>query len=135
MPLNILLILVVAGIAGIAALTWVLGHGRRAEIADEDHLRALWDADNPADPARDAILCRSRHAGLIETAAGHGIVWAFGADFVTRPLDGARLHDTGRRLVLHLPDYTAPKIALDLTEEETALWVENMERTNIWART
>ena len=135
MPLTILLALVIGGIAGIALLTWAMGYGQEATIEDEAQLRALWDADNPHDPARDALLGQSRRAGLIETATGFGVVWPMGADFATRPVGDGRIHMTRRGVRLTLNDYTAPSIRLDLTPAEAQDWVDRIERQSAWART
>lgn len=128
MPLTLLLILVIGGIAGIAVLTIALGLGQRAQLRDAAHLRAVWDADNPDMPSASAHLSATGHAGLIERAdGGLGIVWAMGADFATRPLTGAQIRSRRGRNVISTGDFTAPRIRLNLSIDEARTWAGLIE--------
>jgi hypothetical protein len=130
MPLNILLPMVVIGIATITIVLHLLGLSRRITLIDADAARAAWDREFPADPAAAATLSHDHHAALIETATGgHGIVFPMGADTTARYLAGARLHETARGLSIALPDFTAPRIRLRLDTDEAARWPQMMKDT------
>lgn len=124
MPLGLLLSLVIGGIAGIAVLLHLLGWSRQARLADRQALLAAWQDYDPDTPAEPLVLAPDGRAGLVRTAAGVGIVWAFGADFVARLLDFNRLRvtETARGLRLQTGDATAPRITLRLPPEERAAW-------------
>lgn len=129
MPLHILGILVIGGIAGIAVLLHLLGLSRAKTFADADSARTAW-ADEFADiPATAVILCRTGQAALIDTAQGPGIVWPMGADSTARFLTGARITRTRRGLTLRLPDFAAPRIRLTLDPDEADRWLTLLERT------
>ena len=121
MPLATLLILVVGGIAAIALLLHLLGKSAALELSEES-ARAAWLRQFPDDTVHAVILAESRHAALIETQAGTGLIWSFGADTVARPLGGARLSETTNALHIRFPDITAPGISLRLSPAERADW-------------
>ena len=133
MPLEILLALVVGGIAAIAALTHVFGLSRRALFADAEEARAAWRRAFPDDAPRGVTLLSDGRAALVETARGLGIVWTLGADTVARHLDGAAIERRGDRLVLRFPDWGAPRVALRVTEAEARALFAQLEET-AWAR-
>lgn len=127
MPLHILIPMVVLGIAGITVLLHVLGQSRRATLEDEDAATRAWLREFPeARPSR-VILSHDRHAALIETDAGAGVVWPMGMDTAARALDGARITRTNTGLRIDLPDFSAPRIHLTLDEEEAGSWPDMME--------
>ncbi|MEM8576789.1 MAG: hypothetical protein AAGF60_02975 [Pseudomonadota bacterium] len=126
MPLEILLVLVVGGIACIALALHLLGLSA-APGFDAAGARDAWLRHFPQDAVTDAAPSRDGRAARIEAASGKGIVWRFGADSVARPLAGARAepHKTG--LILRLPDYAAPRVRLTLTPEEARAWARWMQ--------
>jgi hypothetical protein len=73
------------------------------------------------------VLSHDRHAALVETATGSGIVWPMGADTTARYLSGARITRTATGLRVDLPDYTAPRIHLALDDDEARRWPTLME--------
>lgn len=131
MPLEILLALVIGGIAGIAALLHLTGRSEPRILRDEAEALALWQEALPTLPPTRALLSRSRQAALIHHAAGLGILWALGQDIVARPLPRAplRLRETARHLILHLPDFTAPHIRIALDADERSTWRRAIEET------
>lgn len=129
MPLSILLPLVVLGIAGIAAMLHLLGYSQTAEIADEDAARRLWVHHFPDDRPRHALLAHDRHAALVDTDRGLGLVWGMGADTVARLLHGADATPCGAGLNIHLHDFSAPSVTLTLTPSEVRDWTAAIERS------
>lgn len=127
MPLSILLPMVVLGIAGIAVLLHLLGLSQPATFEDEAAARRAWLREFPEDTPTRVILSHDRHAALVETPQGAGVVWPMGADTTARHLDGARVTQTDTGLRIDLPDYTAPRITLTLDPDEARLWPGLME--------
>ncbi len=127
MPLNILLPMVVIGIAGIAALLHLLGLSRALHFADPDSARAAWNREFPDTPALQVILCQNKRAALIDTPDGPGVVWSMGADSTARFLTGARAMRKPDGIALRLPDFTAPNLRLRLDPDETNLWLTHLQ--------
>lgn len=126
MTLPLLLALVIGGIAAIAAILHLLGLSRPLQFADEEAARTAWLREFPDAPPARVILSHDRHAALIETAQGAGVVWPMGADSTARELTGARIDRTGDGLLIRLPDYTAPRIRLRLSADEADLWTRDI---------
>ena len=129
MPLEILLPLVIFGIAGITLLLHLLGLSRPALLADEAQARKAWVREFPEDAPIRVVLSHDNRAALIETASGKGVVWPMGADTTARYLDGAKITRTATGLRLDLPDYSAPHIHVTLDAAEAAYWPAYMETT------
>jgi len=127
MPLSILLPMVVLGIAGIAVLLHLLGLSKPATFEDKAAARRAWLREFPEDTPTRVTLSHDRHAALVETPRGPGVVWPMGADTTARYLDGAHVTQTDTGLRIALPDYTAPRIALKLDPEEARQWPGLME--------
>ena len=122
MPLQILLPMVVIGIAGLGMLMHLLGYSRPLILPDESTARAQWLRHNPDDQIRDLTLCHSGHAALVQTDHGPGLLWSFGADTVARPLLGATARQTANGLTICLPDFAAPRVSLRMDANESANW-------------
>jgi hypothetical protein len=129
MPLGLLLTLVIGGIAGIALALHLLGLSRQHRFDDAADAARAWDRECPEDPALRVTLSHDRHAALIETARGHGIVWPMGADTTARDLSGARITRTRAGLRIDLPDFTAPHVHLHLDAAEADRWPQLMTAT------
>jgi len=127
MPLSILLPLVVIGIAGITLLLHLLGYSRQTEIASAADAARMWLVHRPEDEVRDAVVATDRHAALLHTARGTGLLWSFGADTTARLLHGAEAKENGRGVVVHLHDFTAPSVTLHLRPEEVPAWIAEIE--------
>lgn len=130
MPLQILLPMVVIGIAGIVVLLHMLGRSELARLEDDDAARRAWLREYPGTPPARVILSHDRHAALIETARGAGVVWPMGMDTTARFLRGATIRRTKDGLCIDLPDFTAPRIRLRLNDDEADLWPTLMETKN-----
>ena len=128
MPLEILLILVTGGIAGIALALHLSGLSRVTPL-DEGAARAGWLRHFPDDPVEELRLARNGRAALVRTASGRGVVWRFGADTVARYLVDVRLRDLATGLQLRFGDFGTPKLTLDLAPEERRIWKEEIEGT------
>ena len=122
MPLEILLIFVVAGISGIALLLHLLGLSRGAVFDDEDAARAAWMRAFPdAGPDR-IILSSDRRAALVCTDSGTGVAWCLGADTVARPLAGANLRATEAGLRILFDDPALAPLTIALSAPDRAAW-------------
>lgn len=124
MPLEILLALVIGGIAGIAAILHLTGHSRSCPIPDAQTARQHWARHRPDDIILAVHLAQG--AALIETDHGLGLLRPFGADTVAHPLRGLARTPEGLRLRFH--DFAAPDMTLTLTETEAADWLA------LWSR-
>lgn len=121
MPLEILLALVVIGIAGIAVLLHLTGRSDQTSL-NTATAQAQWLRHFPQDEIVDITLAASGQSALVRTVQGPGLLWVFGADTVARHLNGADLveTDTGLRVLFH--DYAVPALSLTLTETERQHW-------------
>ena len=120
MPLEILVVLVIGGIAGIALLTWALGWGTALRLGSAEQACIWWNREWPEIPARGAILAKDRHAAVIDTENGPGLVWVMGADCAARPLDQARVTATPTGINVHFPGMDVSDIHLHLDDPALA---------------
>ena len=129
MPLHILLILVVGGIAGIALALHLLGLTAASPMTPAT-ARTAWLRAFPDDRIADVAVTSDGRAARIETDLGRGIVWQMGADTCARRLHGdEEAHARRGRVTLYLKDYAAPRVTLTLTQDEEAEWADWMART------
>ncbi|MBE1285782.1 MAG: hypothetical protein GJ676_20890 [Rhodobacteraceae bacterium] len=125
MPLEILLVLVVGGIGGIALLLHLSGRSELLVMSREE-ARAAWLRHVPGDDILDVTVSHTGHAALVQTNEGPGLIWAFGADTVARHLVDFDLLDLEEGLAVVFHDYSAPRVHLQLTEAERQRWRELM---------
>lgn len=125
MPLSVLLVLVIGGIAGIALLLHVSGRSQRLVMSAED-ARTAWHRHLPDDEIAEVIPSGSGHAALILTSQGPGLVWAFGADTVARRLIDYDLFETRNGLRVMFRDFTAPRVDIRLSASERDHWRDVM---------
>lgn len=118
MPLHILGVLVVVGLTGLAVLMHVMGLTKRRKLKSAQDARAAWQREFPRVAPGSVLLCRNGTSALLETAQGPGVVWAMGEDTTARFLSGGTVQQRGRKLILHLPDFAAPRITLHLSDDE-----------------
>lgn len=129
MPLHILLILVVGGIAGIALALHLLGLSKAAPFTP-DTARAAWLRNRPDDTILDLHVTHDGFAARVLTDQGRGVLWHMGVDSCARLLDGSEtLHARGNATTLHLNDYSAPRIRLTLSPAEQDDWANWMIET------
>ncbi|QBF30420.1 hypothetical protein [Thalassococcus sp. S3] len=121
MPLELLVTLVIGGIAAIALAAHLLGLSA-PKMLDPATARAAWLRHFPDDAINSLHVARSGHAALVHSDAGWGLLWSFGADTVARRLTSVRLSDRPKGLRVDFDDYTAPPLTLRLHEEERARW-------------
>ncbi|WP_299648748.1 hypothetical protein [uncultured Tateyamaria sp.] len=122
MPLHILLILVVGGIAGIALALHLLGLSKASPFTTQT-AHAAWLRAHPDDAIKDLQITQDGRTARITSGHGNGIIWQMGADTCARRLSGAeRLQTKGTKTILHLNDYAAPKVRLTLSADEQQDW-------------
>ncbi|WP_299546617.1 hypothetical protein [uncultured Tateyamaria sp.] len=122
MPLHILLILVVGGIASIALALHLLGLSQAPTFALET-ARTAWLRARPDDVIETIKITADGRAARIITDRGHGILWQMGADTCARLLTGTETLNFGAKTaILYLNDYAAPKVLLHLTPDEQIEW-------------
>jgi hypothetical protein len=118
MPLSILLPLVVFGILGAVLLINWLRPTPPLVLETPEQVQALWDHFNHEAPAEKVHLNAGRSHALVETGAGIGVLWSFGADPVSRLLGRAyTVRDTGTGICILTGDFTAPSIDIPLPHE------------------
>jgi hypothetical protein len=122
MPLGLLVLMVVVGIAGIALLLHLTGHSRAFEIADEATARREWQRHCPDEEVRAVLLAANHRAALVETDRGRGLLWSFGADTAAQHVAQVEVADRPDGLILRLGSFTAPAVRLSLSPEERAAW-------------
>lgn len=125
-PLEILLAMVVLGIAGIAVLTIWLGLSQQRALS-EDTAQADWLRHFPDDVVQSVWISSDAHAALCLTDAGPGLLWAVGADTTARRLGAARVTDTRGGLDIVFDDFTAPRVHLRLYDDARLVWKRLME--------
>lgn len=129
MPLHILLILVIGGIAGIALALHLLGMSN-VDPLTEGKARHAWARAYPDSKLISVSITADGGAARITSDAGRGIVWQMGADTCARLLGAqTEAHVRGSKVILKLGDYTAPRISLRLTEQEQVVWADWITQT------
>jgi len=121
MPLEILLALVIGGIGVITLLLHMTGRSERTNLSD-DTAGLAWLRQFPEDDIHQVLISQDRHAALLRTSQGMGLVWAFGADTVARPLADCSLKETAAGLQVSFYEFAAPATRLTLTETERTDW-------------
>ncbi|MFC4671113.1 hypothetical protein ACFO5X_21365 [Seohaeicola nanhaiensis] len=121
MPPHTLFIMILCGIAAIAIGIYLQVRSIPVTLT-EDSARTAWESHFPEEPARAVTLAASGHFALLETAAGFGLVWAFGRDIGARPLLGAQASNIRQGLHIRFPDIKAPAVRLALSQDERAAW-------------
>jgi hypothetical protein len=130
-------IISVVGVAGVIALTWAVGWGKRARIVNLEAASARFHADFPAAEIKGGALGRDGRAALLELGEGFGLVTVLGDELVTRKLrarDIASATAGGQDLLLTLADPTLPPGRLSLGTKEAATWAEKLSDRNFLTR-
>ncbi|SLN65999.1 hypothetical protein TRL7639_03737 [Falsiruegeria litorea R37] len=128
MPLDILLILVVVGIASIAVMLHLSGKSKRARLTSNNAGMA-WVRHFPDDQVTNVMVAKDGHAALVTTSAGMGLIWSFGADTVARHLVDVSLDETKHGLRFKFSDFTAPSVRVALAPEERQTWCKTIQAT------
>lgn len=127
MPLDVLLLMVACGIAGIGLLLHLTGHSRCFDIDSADTARREWLRHNPEDSIREVTLAPGGRAALILTEAGAGLLWSFGADTVAHDLSRARIRPARTGLRVTFGDFASPAVTLRLPPEARTQWAARIE--------
>lgn len=125
MPLELLLILVIGGISGIALVLHLTGHSQIPPM-DDATARAGWLRHYPDEPAIDLLLARNGRAAVVFTADEHGVVWQTGADTIARKLGDHAFQETPGGLVIRFDDFGAPRLKLALSDAEASNWKQQL---------
>jgi len=126
MPLEILLVLVVGGIAGITGMLHLTGRSRIRELTP-DVARAEWTRHDPDDVIIDVTISHDRRSALIRTETGNGLLWSFGADTVARHLLDFDWLDHPEGFEIQFHDFGTPRVIIRLDDLERAHWEHLME--------
>ncbi|WP_171238497.1 hypothetical protein [Ruegeria sp. HKCCA5763] len=126
MPSEILLVLVVGGIAGITLLLHLTGHSEPFVLTPET-ARAQWLRHAPDDTIIDVTISNDRHAALVRTETGAGLLWSFGADTVARHLLDFDWIERPEGFEIQFHDFDTPGTLIHLDEIERAHWRHLME--------
>ncbi|TMV10240.1 hypothetical protein FGK63_04030 [Ruegeria sediminis] len=126
MPLEVMLALVIGGIAGIALLLHLSGRSNQRVLTPEI-AREEWRRHFPDDMIVDVTLAHDGHAALMRTETGPGLLWALGADTVARHLMDFDWLDHPKGLEIFFHDFGAPRVLVRLDETERRHWRHLME--------
>jgi len=129
MPLEILLIVVAAGMIGITLMLHLAGQTRAFEISDEETARRQWQRHFPDDDIREITLAPGNRVALVKTAQGPGLLWSLGADTVAYHMAHPRVRPCRQGLRVEIGDFAAPAVTLRLPPEERARWAARIEGT------
>ncbi|NOD84453.1 hypothetical protein [Ruegeria sp. HKCCD6119] len=126
MPLEILLTLVVGGIAGVTLLLHLTGKSQQVMLTP-DIARSQWARHFPDDDVVDVTVSHDGHAAMVRTSSGNGLLWSFGADTVARHLLDYDLldHPEGFEILFH--EFSVPKTLIRLDDFERHHWRDLME--------
>ncbi|WP_170784940.1 hypothetical protein [Ruegeria lacuscaerulensis] len=126
MPLGILLVLVIGGIAGITLMMHLAGKSRVTQLTP-DVAKAAWLRHVPGDKVVDVTITNDGHTALIRTPAGNGLVWSFGADTVARHLQDFDWMDHPKGFEVRFHDFGTPRVLIHLDDTERQHWHNLME--------
>lgn len=126
MPLEILLVLVIGGIAGVALLLHVSGRSQPFQLSPQT-AREQWARHFPDDIIIDVTVAQDCHAALVRTETGPGLLWSFGADTVARHLLDYDRIDRPDGMEIQFHDFGTPRALLRLNPLEMRHWRDLME--------
>ena len=126
MPLEVLLVLVVGGIGGIAVLLHLTGRSRALELTP-DVARDQWLRHYPEDVIVDVTVSCDQRAALVRTSVGSGLLWSFGADTVARHLQDYDWVERPDGFEFQFHDFGTPATRIRLDDTERAHWRHMME--------
>lgn len=128
MPLEILLVLVVGGIAGVTLLLHLTGRSQ-LRVLTQENTGQEWLRHFPDDVVIDFAIAHDGHTALIRTASGPGLIWSFGADTVARHLLDYDMLDHPDGFEIQFHDFATPRCLVRLDEFERSHWRNLMEPT------
>lgn len=128
MPLELLLSLVIGGIAAIAVILHLTGRSR-PRVMTAAQARQAWLRQFPEHPADQLTLAENGQAALVtcdDPTAPIGLVWSFGADTVARTLQDTDATRSKHGLRLRFADFSAPQVLLHLSAAEADSWLSQI---------
>jgi len=125
MPLEILAIMVVAGLALAIGAVHFSGASRPARLESTDQALARFAEDYPEVVPSACIVTKDRRAAFLELELGSaGLVAAMGAKFITRMIGEAELkqldEENPGELVMRFRDFTYPADRYRFENEDDA---------------
>mmetsp|Transcript_23612 Transcript_23612/g.41837 ORF Transcript_23612/g.41837 Transcript_23612/m.41837 type:complete len:191 (+) Transcript_23612:400-972(+) len=134
LPLTVLLFLVVGGIAGIALALHLLGLSATKKL-DLNMLRPEWLRHFPTDTfahesSFDVMINMKADRGVLRSDQGYGLIWTMGADTSARRLAHVAWTETADGLTFAFNDPAAPKVSVQLSKNERAVWLAYMRKIN-----
>jgi len=111
MSLEILVAMVVAGLAIAIGAVYLAGLSKPARLADAGQAKARFALDYPREVVADCRLTAARDAAFLRLESGRiGVVAAFGAKFVTRLVESQQVQvgERNDELDLEMGDFTFP---------------------------
>jgi len=126
MPLGILLLLVVGGIAGITLLLHLTGRSR-LRVLTQETAQTEWVRHFPDDDIIDVTVAHDGHAALVRTNIGAGLLWSLGADTVARHLLDFDWIEHPEGFEVHFHEFGIPRVFVHLDETERHHWRHLME--------
>ncbi len=126
MPLEILLILVVGGIAGVTLLLHLTGKSR-LHVLTSKTAQEQWLRHFPDDVVIDVTVAHDCHAALVRTETAAGLLWSFGADTVARHLRDFDWLDHPDGFEVQFHDFSSPRVIIHLDETERQHWQNLMD--------
>lgn len=129
MTIWIALVVIAAGITGVVLLVHLTGGSEPAHLVKRAEVIAMWNSQFPETPAKNAVLEPAGLAALIDLEnGGTGLLWAFGNHVVGRVLNTGSLRTDKDHLYLTLPDFTAPRLSIEINEPTVRLiWAETIK--------
>ncbi len=126
MPLQILLPLVVGGIAGIAVLLHLLGYSRQVDLSDPSFVAAQWCREFPDDQVEAIAMSDDGRVALVHASSGAGLLWAAGADTTARRADCAEVTPDATGLTVRFDDYGAAQLRISLPPQDQPHWINTL---------
>lgn len=128
MPLEILVIMVVVGVSGIAVLLHLTGRSEKRALTLSG-VHEQWLRQYPDDQISEVALAQDCHSAIVITDQGPGLLWSFGADTVARHLHDFDVKDAKSGLTVQFAEYGTPRVSLTLTSTECSRWKSLMDQT------
>ena len=133
MPLSMLIVIVIIGLAVVIGAVHVFG-GERAAALDEHAVRDIWRYEFGEESTVEAVVSDDRTTGFLKVADNAiGLVRQMGAHHIVRRLDAGSVNSvqiTGRRINLNLTETTLPRLQISIDDDskraEVIAMLENL---------
>ena len=132
MPLTILLVLVIGGIAAVAVALHMLGFSKTRKIdmagVHADWLRHFPDDTFDHNDSFETLVTMAGDRAVLRTDQGYGLLWSMGADTSARRLDQSHWQETKKGVDFRFDDPGVPRIAVTLHNSERHLWLSYLRK-------